>query len=309
MLKTYTYPELSEILQIKSPLLMLDRLTLDQENPKATALKMVSMNEFVFAGHFPGQPVMPGVLQIAAMTQASRMIFEKHFPGDGKTILASMRKVKFRKPVQPGMAMYITAEFLDSTENGIYEFRVKNTINQEVASTGIICLTRKDNTKLKPLCDHSEPNPTPENFKGEISDPAEIMKYLPHRLPFLLIDQAYNLGHDGTCYGYKNITGNDALMTGSSDGIFPGYLQIEAGAQLGCAHILKLPGNANKLGVFMSVDEAVFYHQIIPGDRLDITASAEFGGRFGIAKAQFKVADKIVTETKFKFAIIDALGK
>jgi len=59
----------------------------------------------------------------------------------------------------------------------------------------------------------------------------------------------------------------------------------------------------------MSVDEAIFYHQITPGDRLDITATADFGGRFGIATAEFKVADKIVTETKFKFAIIDALGK
>lgn len=96
--------EIQTILPHRYPFLMVDRILELTLNEKIIGLKNVSMNESFFQGHFPGKPVMPGVLIIEAMAQAGGILAFKSTPDViGKLIyFMAIDKVKFRKPVVPG---------------------------------------------------------------------------------------------------------------------------------------------------------------------------------------------------------------
>jgi len=93
------------------PFLLIDRV-LELDEKKVVAIKNVTVNEAFFQGHFPGHPIMPGVLVIEAMAQAGGMIFLHG--GDGKKILylAGVDKAKFRRPVLPGDQIRFEVEVL-----------------------------------------------------------------------------------------------------------------------------------------------------------------------------------------------------
>jgi beta-hydroxyacyl-ACP dehydratase FabZ len=96
--------EIERLLPHRFPFLLIDRVVeLDEE--KVVALKNVSINEPYFAGHFPGHPIMPGVLIVEAMAQAGAIMAMRQ-PGVDPTQLViyfmALDKVKFRKPVVPG---------------------------------------------------------------------------------------------------------------------------------------------------------------------------------------------------------------
>ena len=87
------------------PFLLVDRVVEVIKGERIHAYKNVTFNEEFFQGHFPGQPVMPGVLQLEAMAQASALLAYEGAPFDPKQkviYLMSFDKVKFRRPVVPG---------------------------------------------------------------------------------------------------------------------------------------------------------------------------------------------------------------
>ena len=89
------------------PFVMIDRIV-EMTADAATAIKNVTINEPYFQGHFPGNPVMPGVLQIEAMAQAAGILMIRRSTLEGKTTLfMSCDKVKWRKPVRPGDQLLI----------------------------------------------------------------------------------------------------------------------------------------------------------------------------------------------------------
>ncbi len=96
--------EIQQILPHRYPFLLLDRVLDLTLNEKVVGLKNVTVNEPFFQGHFPGKPIMPGVLIIEAMAQAGGILAYKSTPElMGKLIyFLAMDKVKFRKPVVPG---------------------------------------------------------------------------------------------------------------------------------------------------------------------------------------------------------------
>lgn len=101
------------------PFLMIDRVKIVEENKKATGYKCVSANEEFFQGHFPGQPIMPGVLIIEAMAQTSCVLLLAK--GDHKDKLAyfmTIDSVKFRKPVVPGDVLELRVEVIRARERG-----------------------------------------------------------------------------------------------------------------------------------------------------------------------------------------------
>jgi UDP-3-O-[3-hydroxymyristoyl] N-acetylglucosamine deacetylase/3-hydroxyacyl-[acyl-carrier-protein] dehydratase len=103
-----------KILPHRYPFLMLDRVTRIEGN-KITASKSVSMNELYFQGHFPGHPIMPGVLQLEAIAQAAGIITLKQVENIGKlAYFIAADNVKWRKPVRPGDTLVIEVELTKS---------------------------------------------------------------------------------------------------------------------------------------------------------------------------------------------------
>jgi 3-hydroxyacyl-[acyl-carrier-protein] dehydratase len=96
--------EIQHILPHRYPFLLLDRILDITLNEKVIGLKNVTVNEPFFQGHFPGKPIMPGVLIVEAMAQAGGVLAYKSTPQlMGKLIyFLALDKVKFRKPVVPG---------------------------------------------------------------------------------------------------------------------------------------------------------------------------------------------------------------
>jgi UDP-3-O-[3-hydroxymyristoyl] N-acetylglucosamine deacetylase/3-hydroxyacyl-[acyl-carrier-protein] dehydratase len=89
------------------PFVMLDRVV-EMTDDTLTAIKNISFNEPFFQGHYPGNPVMPGVLQVEAMAQAAGVLMIRRTSMEGKTALfMSCDKVKWRKPVRPGDQLLI----------------------------------------------------------------------------------------------------------------------------------------------------------------------------------------------------------
>lgn len=310
----YTSRKIAEVLQINAPILMLDQAEVSDDGLSANGIRLISYNEAVFAGHFPGQPILPGVLQVAAMTQLAYLIYLRAIPvmGGTRIVLKELRRIKFRKPVLPGDRMNVEARISERMADGTVLFQVSCHTDSGMASSGTLALGRVNPAEYDPLRIFRK-NST-GGFAQEMAalpetTTAGLLEILPHRPPFMLIDRGYGLGSaEPDAYGYKNISVGDLLISGSGENIFPPYLMIEAGAQLGCAHVLSQPGNAGKLGIFMSIDEAHFYHHVFPGDRLAIHAKYESTGRAGSAAGEFMVDDLLVADCKLKFIIMDKIG-
>jgi UDP-3-O-[3-hydroxymyristoyl] N-acetylglucosamine deacetylase/3-hydroxyacyl-[acyl-carrier-protein] dehydratase len=102
--------EIMRLLPHRYPFLMVDRVTKVEGN-KITALKNVSVNELFFQGHFPGHPIMPGVLQLEAIAQVAGILMLKQVENQGKiAYFMSAESVKWRSPVRPGDTLMIDVE-------------------------------------------------------------------------------------------------------------------------------------------------------------------------------------------------------
>jgi len=100
-----------EALPHRYPFIMIDRVTEFRGDDEIIAIKNVTINEPYFQGHFPGNPVMPGVLQLECMAQAAGLLMLRRASSEGKTSLfMSADRVKFRKPVRPGDRITIAAK-------------------------------------------------------------------------------------------------------------------------------------------------------------------------------------------------------
>jgi UDP-3-0-acyl N-acetylglucosamine deacetylase/beta-hydroxyacyl-[acyl carrier protein] dehydratase FabZ len=125
-----------ETLPHRYPFLMIDRVIEFIGETELVAIKNVTINEPYFQGHYPGEPVMPGVLQIEAMAQASGVLLLRYGTGEGKTpFLMSVDKVKFRRPVRPGDQLVINCKLVKVRGNKLASAEATCTVGGNVVSS------------------------------------------------------------------------------------------------------------------------------------------------------------------------------
>lgn len=157
---TLNIEDIMQILPHKYPMLLVDRITIDITKQHAIGTKCVSMNEWFFQGHFPSQPVMPGVLIIEAMAQTSVALCYKMMQKDGideisknsdnnlqdknlrdnnpalktkkSVYLSTVENAKFRKLVVPGDLLYLNVTKV-SDKRGFWKFQGEGVVNGKTA--------------------------------------------------------------------------------------------------------------------------------------------------------------------------------
>jgi beta-hydroxyacyl-ACP dehydratase FabZ len=137
-----------EILPHRYPFLLIDRV-LELGDDKVVALKNVSINEPFFQGHFPGVPVMPGVLQIEAMAQAGGILASSTIQFDPAThvmVFMAIDAVKFRKAVVPGDQLRI--EVVPLRKGKIFKMKGECTVDGAVVSSAEFLAGMTEKTKV-----------------------------------------------------------------------------------------------------------------------------------------------------------------
>ena len=135
--KIYRIEDIMKMLPHRYPFLLVDRLEVEVPGEKGVGIKNVTMNEEFFQGHFPGNPVMPGVLQIEAMAQTAGAVViakDENYADEKRSVLfMSIDGVKFRKPVKPGDQLRMHVEKIRARRN-VFVFKGKSMVDDKVVS-------------------------------------------------------------------------------------------------------------------------------------------------------------------------------
>jgi UDP-3-O-[3-hydroxymyristoyl] N-acetylglucosamine deacetylase/3-hydroxyacyl-[acyl-carrier-protein] dehydratase len=137
--------QVMQILPHRFPFLMVDRILSFETETKCVGLKTVTINEPFFQGHFPGHPVMPGVMQVEAMAQvASILLFKLAKTTSRIGYFMSADEVKFRKPVLPGDTIFVHAELTKSRGERLAKAKCHCVVNDAIVSEAELMFTFLD---------------------------------------------------------------------------------------------------------------------------------------------------------------------
>lgn len=137
-----------ELLPHRYPLLLIDRVLDYEIDGSLTALKNVTVNEPFFQGHFPGRPIMPGVLILESMAQSSAVLFYESL-GESKPegniiyLFVGVDKARFKRPVEPGDQLIITTTIVRKMRN-IWKFECVAKVGDDVCCTCEVMCTYKE---------------------------------------------------------------------------------------------------------------------------------------------------------------------
>jgi len=149
-----------------------------------------------------------------------------------------------------------------------------------------------------------------QNLPPVILDIKEILKILPHRYPFLLVDRIIHLDLEGgVIIGLKNVTANEHFFQGHFANpevpIMPGVLILEALAQTG-GILIHQKGYNEKIAVLLSVNNAKFRKPVLPGDVLHLHVTAlHLSSKAGKVEAKAIINDLLAVEAEIGFALVD----
>ena len=135
----YTVNEIMRFLPHRYPFLLVDRIVELEADKRIVGLKNVTINEPFFQGHFPGAPVMPGVLIIESMAQVGGVMIYRDLPDKDKKLIyfTGIESAKFRRPVVPGDQLRIEMELLNR-RNNFGKMQGRATVDGKLASEAIV---------------------------------------------------------------------------------------------------------------------------------------------------------------------------
>ena len=140
---------------------------------------------------------------------------------------------------------------------------------------------------------------------GELPAPADV---LPHRPPFLFVDELVSVEAGQSATGRWHLTGDEAFFAGHFPGrpTLPGVLMVEALAQVGAMAVLLEPRYAGKLPLFGGIDHVRFRRQVEPGETLDLQVElGRMSARAGRGHGTATVGDQVACEADLLFVIVD----
>jgi len=127
--------DIQKILPHRYPFLLVDAVEEMERQKHIVAIKNVTVNEYFFQGHFPGKPIMPGVLILESMAQTSGVLILHEIPDRDKKLLyfAGIDKARFRRPVVPGDQLKLESTVIN-WRGTICKFACRATVNGELAA-------------------------------------------------------------------------------------------------------------------------------------------------------------------------------
>lgn len=141
----FNVEEILEILPQRYPFVMIDRITNFISGESCTAIKNVSVNEPYFQGHFPGKPIMPGVLILESMAQAGAflVLYNLADPLSKGMFFSAVEKSKFRKPIVPGDQIILEMKLL-KFRLGTVKLSGKAYVDNQLVAEAILLATLVD---------------------------------------------------------------------------------------------------------------------------------------------------------------------
>jgi len=135
--------EILERLPHAFPFRMIDRILEIEKGKKAIALKNISIDEPYFLGHFPKEPILPGVLIVEAMAQTGGLAFESSFEKEeeGIPVLARIEEFRLKRKVIPGDQLIIEAEVLH-VFSGMAKVKVLARVEEDIVAEGMLVLAK-----------------------------------------------------------------------------------------------------------------------------------------------------------------------
>ena len=262
--------EIQELLPHRYPFLMVDRIELGENSSELRAIKNVTTNEVHFTGHFPGNPIMPGVMQIEAVLQAGTVAFKKASGNNSSDTITikEVKKVRFKSPIIPGDQVIIDARIENITEDSC-EVKATCKVGDVLKSQSHIIIGYLNDADLIPQSFDTTFSKEGFDTSETIFDVNQISSFIPHRFPFQFIDKVTYCADDNII-GEKLVSANEPFANSYApkSPFMPNIMLLETMAQLGCVKLLSQDEHKGKIGLFLSIENAVIKRPAVPGDRL-----------------------------------------
>ena len=115
---------IKELIPHRDPFLFIDECNIIEKGKKGNANKIFSENEYFFQGHFPNNPIVPGVIIVEAMAQTAGVVVSNNLTNykDKSVLFMSVNKAKFRKPILPNYKVFFEVELIQNVKD-VYKFK------------------------------------------------------------------------------------------------------------------------------------------------------------------------------------------